>query len=42
LLIGFDTRGNLLEIMYSFDEDHAIIVFHAMKCRKEYLNQIGR
>lgn len=42
LLIGFDTKGNLLEVMYSFDEDNVVTVFHAMKCRKEYLNQIRK
>ena len=37
LLIGFDTKGRLLEIMYNrIDEDH-INVFHAMNCRKALL-----
>jgi hypothetical protein len=42
LLIGFDTKGNLLEVIYSYDEDHIVVVFHSMNCRKVYLNQIGR
>ena len=30
--IGFDTVGNLLEILYNEFEDH-VCIFHAMKCR---------
>jgi len=33
LLIGFDRKGNPLEILYSFIDDNTISVFHAMKCR---------
>ena len=36
LLTGFDTRGNILEIMYNFVDEHTAYVFHAMKCRKAY------
>jgi hypothetical protein len=42
LLIGFDTKGNLIEVMYNYSDKQAVFVFHAMKCRKEYLSQIGR
>ena len=35
--IGFDTGGNLLEILYNEYEDHACI-FHAMKCRNIYFS----
>ena len=39
LLIGFDTRGNPIEVMYNrIDEEH-VNVFHAMKYRKALLPQ---
>ena len=42
LIIGFDTKGNLLEIMYNIVDNININVFHAMKCRKEYLKLLER
>ena len=36
LLIGFDTRANLLEILYNVIGERRINVFHAMKCRKAW------
>jgi hypothetical protein len=36
LLIGFDRRSNLLEIMYNIRTDGSYNIFHAMKCRKEF------
>ena len=40
MLVGFDTKGNPIEIGYNrIDEEH-INVFHVMKCRKEYLKDI--
>jgi len=36
LLTGFDTKGNLLEIMYNMVDEDTIQIFHAMPCRKEY------
>jgi hypothetical protein len=42
VLIGFDTAGNLLEIMYNPDDDdvYTIKVFHAMKARKSFLAKL--
>jgi hypothetical protein len=37
LLIGFDKNNNLIELMYNIIDENAINVFHAMKCRKEYI-----
>jgi hypothetical protein len=34
LLLGFDRRLNLLEILYNEIDDKTVNVFHAMKCRK--------
>ncbi|MCL2831943.1 MAG: hypothetical protein FWD78_02125 [Treponema sp.] len=36
LLLGFDKKLNLLEIMYNIINDQCINVFHAMKCRSIY------
>jgi hypothetical protein len=36
LLIGFDNRGRLLEIVYNVIDEYSINVFHAMKCQKKY------
>jgi hypothetical protein len=33
IVLGFDTAGNLLEIMYNEMEDGGLNVFHAMPCR---------
>jgi hypothetical protein len=35
LLLGFNTKGNLLEILYNDLGDNKVSVFHAMPCRKE-------
>ena len=34
LLLGFDGKNNLLEIMYNIINENRINVFHAMKARK--------
>ena len=39
VVIGFDTAGNLLEIMYNPIDDDTINVFHAMKARKTFLEK---
>ena len=36
LLTGFDTSGNVLEIMYNLVDEHTAFVFHAMRCRKAF------
>jgi hypothetical protein len=36
--IGFDSHGNLLEIMYNEIDEHTVNIFHAMKCRSIYYN----
>ena len=36
LLLGFNTNGNLIEVMYNKIDDDSINVFHAMPCRKAY------
>ena len=36
LLLGFDTKGLLLEVMYNNIDADTINVFHAMPCRKNF------
>ena len=36
-VIGFDTAGNPLEIMYNPIDDDTINIFHAMKARKAFI-----
>ena len=40
LVIGFDKNANLLEIMYNVIDEDTINVFHAMRCRKNFLHYI--
>ena len=41
LLLGFDVKGALLEIMYNHIDADTINVFHAMPCRKIFYNLLG-
>ena len=40
-LIGFDTKGNPLEILYNPADSDTITVFHAMKVRGTFLAELG-
>jgi hypothetical protein len=37
LLLGFNTKGNPLEVVYRKVGANGMYVFHAMKCRNTYL-----
>jgi hypothetical protein len=39
LLVGFDRRGNPIEVMYNRIDSEQVNVFHAMICRKSFLPQ---
>jgi hypothetical protein len=39
-VIGFDRNANILEVMYNVIDENSINVFHAMKCRKQFLHLI--
>jgi hypothetical protein len=41
LHIGFDGRGNLLEVMYNSIDEQSVNIFHAMKCRKSFIALIN-
>jgi len=41
LIIGFDSNVNLLEVMYNIVDENTINVFHAMRCRKQFLHLIN-
>jgi ASC-1-like (ASCH) protein len=38
LLLGFNTHGNLIEVMYNRIGEDAINVFHAMPCRRAFFD----
>ena len=40
LAIGFDKAGNLLEVMYNLIDEQTIKVFHAMRCRRQFYEQL--
>jgi hypothetical protein len=42
LLIGFDRKGNPIEILYNIIDNETINVFHAMKCRNIYYHLIPK
>jgi len=37
LIEGFDMKINLIEVMYNLVDENIANIFHAMKCRKEFL-----
>jgi hypothetical protein len=39
LTVGFDANANLIEVIFHVDSDEHIVVFHAMPCRKTYLEK---
>ncbi|MDR1901911.1 MAG: hypothetical protein LBQ88_06500 [Treponema sp.] len=41
LVLGFDTKRRLLEIMYNRIDDDTVNIFHAMRCAKKYLPLVG-
>jgi hypothetical protein len=42
LIIGYDENANLVEmIFYEMEEDY-LVVFHAMPCRKVYMEKLFR
>jgi len=40
LIIGFDRNANPVEVMYNVIDENTINVFHAMRCRKNFLHLI--
>ena len=41
LVVGYDITGNLIEVAYNIIDDDTINVFHAMPCRKKFVNQLN-
>ena len=41
LAVGFDKKGELIEIIFSVVSENRIVVFHSMKCRKFFIERIG-
>jgi hypothetical protein len=42
LVVGFDDKGLLTEMIFNVVSSSRIVVFHAMPCRKVYEDRIGR
>ena len=42
LLIGFDRKANLIEVLYNVIDENSLKVFHAMKCRNIFLPLLRR
>jgi len=40
LLIGFDCKANLIEVLYNVIAEGKLRVFHAMKCRSAFIHLI--
>ena len=40
LAIGYDRKARLLEIIFHVATDEHIVVFHAMPCRKHYIERM--
>jgi hypothetical protein len=41
LVIGFNSKSNPIEVMYNEIDDDHINIFHAMPCRKKYLDLLN-
>jgi hypothetical protein len=41
LVIGFDLAGNIIEIMYNRIDEKSVNVFHAMKARQQFFDDLG-
>jgi len=41
LIIGFDMNRNLIEVMYNLIGEDIANIFHAMKCRREFLRNLS-
>jgi len=40
-IIGFDARGNALEIIFNLIDGQTIKVYHAMRCSKSFQKKYG-
>jgi hypothetical protein len=42
LVLGFDTKANLLEILYNVIDEQTVRVFHAMPCTPTFRSLLDR
>ena len=40
-LLGFNTKGNMIEVLYNLIDDHRINVFHAFPCSDAFLKSFS-
>jgi hypothetical protein len=41
-LLGFNTKGNMIEVLYNLINDHRVNVFHAFPCSDAFLKSLSR
>ena len=41
-LLGFNTKGNMIEVLYNLVNDHRINVFHALPCSDTFLRYLSK
>ena len=41
-LLGFNTKGNMIEVLYNLINDRKVIVFHAFPCTDGFLRSLSK
>ena len=41
-LLGFNTKGNMIEVLYNLINDHRVNVFHAFPCSDAFLKSLPK
>lgn len=41
-LFGFNTKGNMIEVLYNLVNDNRVNVFHAFPCSDAYLKSLAK
>jgi len=41
-LLGFNTKGNMIEVLYNLINDHRVNVFHAFPCSDAFLTSLSK
>ncbi|MCL2066739.1 MAG: hypothetical protein FWG99_04675 [Treponema sp.] len=41
-LLGFNTKGNMIEVLYNLINDHRVNVFHAFPCSDTFIKTLSK
>jgi len=41
-LLGFNTKGNMIEVLYNLINDHRVNVFHAFPCSDAFIKSLSK